>query len=249
MGNRNQERKWQRFYLAVGLSIVLHAGIVAASWAYLHYYQPPLTITLNSGNPNLPLKVNLVMESMQAAPSAAQPETKKAQAEIVDTTDTSEFKVVNNTIDNVKSNVVPEPKIKPKEQLLQQKQAPKEVVNKNVTGNKEKNITAGAPTESEIAGMNDSVLVTSEPRYRTPPHPPEYPAQAQRRRQQGEVIVYITVEENGRTSAVTVQRSSGFALLDNAAVKAAKKWEIMPMEINGQPRRATFSVPIKFALT
>jgi periplasmic protein TonB len=59
--------------------------------------------------------------------------------------------------------------------------------------------------------------------------PPEYPASAQRNRYQGTVIIDIKVEPSGDISAATVFKSSGFTMLDDAALQVVqKRWRFTP---------------------
>jgi len=54
--------------------------------------------------------------------------------------------------------------------------------------------------------------------------PPSYPLAARRRGIQGTVLVQIEVSEDGSVVACQVLESSGAALLDGAAIAAARKW-------------------------
>ena len=230
----NQDRYWQRSCVAFGLSLGLHVAAIAGISLYLFFSKPVMTFELSSSTPNLPMRVELITQQSQAARVVEN--IKMATPAAVQTTAPSEQKVRQKLVEESK----PKPVIK--------EQAPKKSIAKNNAGTAAANSNAGAPVVSETSGMQQSVNVASKPRYRVPPQLPEYPAQAQRRRQEGVTIVLITVEANGRTSNVSIQKTSGFSLLDNAAVKAAKKWQIMPHEINGRAIRATFTVPVDFYL-
>jgi TonB family protein len=50
---------------------------------------------------------------------------------------------------------------------------------------------------------------------------------------EGKVLVRINVAPDGRTRNVTVAKSSGYKLLDDAAVAAAKEWQLP----SGNPRK------------
>jgi protein TonB len=52
-----------------------------------------------------------------------------------------------------------------------------------------------------------------------------YPDEAQRRHQQGSVTVMIYINESGALDKVEIVKSSGYPLLDAAAVKAVKQSE------------------------
>jgi TonB family protein len=61
-------------------------------------------------------------------------------------------------------------------------------------------------------------------------HPkPDYPGLAQRNRYQGTVTLEIRVDESGKVTATKVQKSSGYPILDEAAVKVVTtRWSFLP---------------------
>lgn len=79
--------------------------------------------------------------------------------------------------------------------------------------------------------------------------PPPYPAQAIRMRQAGEVMLRVLVDEAGQPAEVLVEASSGFRLLDEAAVKVVRKrWHFVPATRDGRAIQAWALVPVVFAL-
>lgn len=78
--------------------------------------------------------------------------------------------------------------------------------------------------------------------------PPRYPPQALRQRQQGKVILRVLVGEDGSAVEVTVQKSSGSRLLDQAAIEAVKTWKFNPGSKGGKPAQGYALVPIDFNL-
>jgi periplasmic protein TonB len=77
---------------------------------------------------------------------------------------------------------------------------------------------------------------------------PDYPLAARQRGQEGRVVLSVEVLPSGDAGAVTVERSSGVASLDDAAVEAVRRWRFRPAQRNGTTIRATVQVPIRFAL-
>ena len=78
---------------------------------------------------------------------------------------------------------------------------------------------------------------------------PPYPAQALRRRIQGEVVLRIRVDARGEPVEVSVETSSGSSLLDEAAVKFVKaRWHFVPAMQDGQAVEALARLPIDFSL-
>src|SRR5690606_3410691 len=78
----------------------------------------------------------------------------------------------------------------------------------------------------------DNSTVIYEAKYRKQT-PPIYPSRAVELGQQGKVILHIKINEKGLTEQFKVAESSGYELLDMAALAAVKKWEFEPTNING----------------
>jgi protein TonB len=72
-----------------------------------------------------------------------------------------------------------------------------------------------------------------------------YPSPARRAGIQGVAEIAFTIHENGRVSAVTVQKSSGSAVLDDAAVDAVLAAAPFPRP----PAPARRAIPVSFRLT
>jgi TonB family protein len=62
-----------------------------------------------------------------------------------------------------------------------------------------------------------------------------YPDVARRLSQEGDVIVSFLVHTDGSVANIAVARSSGFPLLDTAAVTAVSTWRYMPAMQGGKP--------------
>ena len=78
--------------------------------------------------------------------------------------------------------------------------------------------------------------------------PPIYPPRCLRMGIEGVVRVRVLVGENGVPQEVTLAKSSGESLLDEAAMEAVKDWVFKPAMRNGLPARAWAVVPIEFKL-
>jgi periplasmic protein TonB len=77
---------------------------------------------------------------------------------------------------------------------------------------------------------------------------PEYPTSAKRRRMQGTVMLSVRVSEAGSALAVRVSSSSGYEVLDQAALQAVKKWKFIPARRGDAPVEASVKVPVEFRL-
>lgn len=78
--------------------------------------------------------------------------------------------------------------------------------------------------------------------------PPVYPPEARRRRQSGTVLVHLLIEADGRVSKATITSSSGFPLLDRAALKAVTSWRFSPATSGGIAIRCEADLPVEFVL-
>lgn len=78
---------------------------------------------------------------------------------------------------------------------------------------------------------------------------PNYPAVAQRRGLQGKVVLKIHVLASGQPDNVTVAKSSGYDILDEAAVKAVTGWVFDPAKRGQKPIDGWVNVPINFKLS
>jgi TonB family protein len=65
---------------------------------------------------------------------------------------------------------------------------------------------------------------------------PDYPEELREQGVQGTVTVRYTVDENGKVTDAGVARSSGSDVLDDAALRAIRRFLYYPARQNGQPR-------------
>ena len=75
---------------------------------------------------------------------------------------------------------------------------------------------------------------------------PVYPRESQRSRERGTVLLRVLVDVLGRPAQIEIERSSGYARLDDAARHAVEKALFRPHEINGVAQPAQVLIPIEF---
>lgn len=78
--------------------------------------------------------------------------------------------------------------------------------------------------------------------------PPVYPRIARESGWEGTVLVRVLVQTDGRPGSVRVRKSSGHAILDDAAIETVKKWRFIPAKDGNIPIRSVVEIPIHFAL-
>ncbi|MCQ8105781.1 energy transducer TonB [Methylomonas sp. SURF-2] len=78
---------------------------------------------------------------------------------------------------------------------------------------------------------------------------PEYPEIAQERGWEGKVLMKVHVKPDGKPDQVSVIKSSGQKVLDDAAVKTVYKWSFVPAKRGETPIAGNVTVPITFNLS
>lgn len=85
------------------------------------------------------------------------------------------------------------------------------------------------------------------PCYKTNP-PPPYPAIAQRRGYEGEVLLSVVVAADGTVAESKIKQSSGYSMLDRVAMKTVAGWTFEPARRMGIPVPLTVEIPVRFVL-
>ncbi len=76
----------------------------------------------------------------------------------------------------------------------------------------------------------------------------DYPASARRDEREGRVLVQAHVLQSGQVQESRVVKSSGFAVLDQAALRASAHWRCTPARQNGEAVESQVAVPVVFRL-
>lgn len=112
-------------------------------------------------------------------------------------------------------------------------------------GSSEKQIGSNFRTDAKMqpgqANETAPMLASNMPR-------PPYPVLARKRGQEGTVHVRCQVDASGNLVSTNVAKSSGFKLLDEAALKAVGKWKFKPGRKNGTNIAGSVIVPVQFKL-
>jgi periplasmic protein TonB len=146
--------------------------------------------------------------------------------------------------------IVSQPKIEPAPIIVAPVIAPKT----NDLALAKETVSHPAPSRDVVEVTTSATVPTlskstnAQPRYRENPEP-QYPATAKRRRQEGSVLLEVSVNKNGSASKVEVKQSSGFSLLDEAALDAVRHWQFEPAKNNNEPVASSVEVPVAFKLS
>ena len=105
------------------------------------------------------------------------------------------------------------------------------------------NSTTHSETTTGSVGDSDATIA-----YETAT-PPPYPLQALRTGTQGTVMLKVLVDQSGKPVQVTIARSSGSRVLDDAArAHVLAAWRFHPATRDGHAVQAWALVPVKFSL-
>jgi TonB family protein len=106
--------------------------------------------------------------------------------------------------------------------------------------------------DADTGATSRSIRVTTRPDGWVPPRrvsgaPPQFPAAAALARQQGTVVVELTVAEDGTTTDPTVVESAG-DVFDRAVLDAIRTWRFEPAVRKGAPVAVRWQVRQRFEL-
>jgi protein TonB len=99
----------------------------------------------------------------------------------------------------------------------------------------------------DARGEQEVTLPSQNAAYLNNPKP-AYPPISMRMGEQGRVVVRVLIDDKGLPQQAQLETSSGYARLDQAALKAVMTWRFVPGRKGGQPQTMWFSVPITFDL-
>jgi protein TonB len=118
--------------------------------------------------------------------------------------------------------------------------------------------TTGSPGTSTAAsgaaqGAGDAAPTRPEPPLVVQPErlespEPTYPALSRRLAEEGVVLCLLSIDARGAVSGVEVLESSGFARLDEAALRALRLWRFRPGKVDGVPTPSTYRHRVRFRL-
>lgn len=90
-------------------------------------------------------------------------------------------------------------------------------------------------------------IIEARPMYRVNP-PPKYPAMARRRGYAGHVVLDVLVGQNGNVADLRLFSSSGYDILDKAAISSVKNWTFEPGMRGDETVEMWVRVPVRFEL-
>jgi TonB family protein len=109
--------------------------------------------------------------------------------------------------------------------------------------------TAHGAAPTVTSGGGDQAVVVPSSTIREAAHfklDPEYPPAARQFRLGGEVVVDVTVGLDGKVENVVVTK--GRPILNDAVVRAVRRWSFTPFIVDGRPRKVKSTLTFNFQL-
>ncbi len=135
-------------------------------------------------------------------------------------------------------------------QLNMQKRAVKKPIQKKKLVKKSKKLVAKKEVviEQEVSKPQAAIMKTNFNKTSMHAPKPRYPRMAIKRGIEGSVVVKILINEQGLPYDVSILKSSGFKVLDEAAIKTAMQWKFSPALVDGKPVKSQNHQPFVFSL-
>ncbi len=108
-------------------------------------------------------------------------------------------------------------------------------------------ITASSPvrllrdTTAEAGSIQSKARSGNNPR-------PEYPRPAREAGWEGTTVLLVVIMPDGTVGSITLHKTSGYAVLDEAALTAVKTWRFIPAMDGSFPLKSVVRLPIRFDL-
>ncbi len=219
----------KRLLLAVIIAILFHVALFAFNPGFLmkspgKIKKPAVTVTMSYRKKPAP-----------PPPVKKPPEIKKKKKVI---------KKVKEPAPVKEKKSVPEPEPVMKEEIVEEKT---EIEEEPV---EQEPVEIIEDTEEYEDGVGGSILIVVKeavPLYRVNPAP-GYPKMARKRGYQGTVLLSVLVNKEGTVDDLWLFESSGYKILDNAAIKAVKDWIFEPGRKGDEAVEMWVEVPVVFEL-
>jgi len=106
------------------------------------------------------------------------------------------------------------------------------------------------PASQKAAGASENEPLTAPQFNAAYLHNPTpvYPAAARRTGYEGTVVIRARIQIDGSADRVEIKKSSGYGVLDQAALEAVRKWRFIPARRGNEAVVEWVDIPLKFKL-
>ena len=104
-----------------------------------------------------------------------------------------------------------------------------------------------AANSSPQADISPVRATKAAPLYSRNPAP-DYPPSALRYGWEGEVWLKVVVSSTGAVETISIEQSSDYRILDQAAINTVQNWQFKPAKIGSAPTKGSIRIPIRFTI-
>ncbi len=225
----------QRLALALFCALSWHGLLLLMPWVETTPVAPRLT-----GEQSIKI-------SLDACP-APEPPTDHSQPESETQTKPPESQVEKPDLIEEPPEPVERNRLLPQVvQPILQKKKPRHKTQPVITSKTVEDTTIKRPTTTIGAPEKTPQVVMASPLYHQNPKP-IYPVLARKRGWEGTVIFRVWVLKDGSPSKISLYQTSGYKVLDRAAINALKRWHFLPGTLDSIPQESEVLVPVHFLL-
>ncbi|MCL1059577.1 TonB family protein [Shewanella gelidimarina] len=228
-------------YFAFGcLTLLIQGGVLASQ-------NSEATIQLSSGSAmgsNQAVNLSIAMQASQAP--ASETATPKAKA-VKKLEPKPVVKKAAKPIAEIAAKPKPVAKQLPTETAKTLASKVEKVVEKQPQKPSSQQLAHNQAQAKAKQGVSKQSVALNQPTFAAPPAQPHYPKKARKRGFQGTATIEVMFNQVGEQISLTLVDSSGYRLLDKAALNAVEKWQFSAPS----PQTAyayTVRVPVKFEL-
>lgn len=189
------------------------------------------------------LHIAIVGWVMLSDPPVVVDQSQIIQVSMVAPTMIKQEKVKPEQNKRVQDKIPPAPKgmVKQKSETLKKEQKKEPEKNTQI-----QQITSGISQKNAIE-TSSAITKPIAASYLNNP-PPHYPEKSRLRNQEGTVLLDVRVKIDGKPENVSILRSSGYTLLDRAALDAVRRWVFVPARRGSENIEANVEVPVQFQI-
>jgi len=225
------------------IAAALHAIILFAGGWFL---AKNVEYGMEIGRSNVEVDLVAAPPDEQSAPVQPQTEAQPEITPVINLPDPNDFILPEKVQEQPKPVIESKPIEEKPKPIVAEK--PKTII-KNIESTPYKGDGSSVKQGKDATSFHSTggAIAEAKPDYLKNP-PPAYPSNARRLRQEGLVLLSVEVNSDGQPTSVNLKESSGFKLLDDAALKAVQRWKFSPAKLGMVSVASRVDVPIRFQL-